>query len=490
MIRPVWQKYISQGVKSTVQKLKYNTSWIRNAANPVLPPVSGSFDSHRCMNPWIMKDPSGERYLLYYAGADSAEFHRICLATAPVGDPVHWERSGPVFDNGAPGSFDGKWCVIPHLVRMEDGSERIYYTGNSGIGSSLDRFPGLGVAISEDGRAYRKYAGNPIIPVTGKAGAPDRLGIAGGSVMRAALADGTKEWRYYYTGCPTLGEDIFLDQQKIICLAVSRDGLNWEKRGAVMYRNPNRDYENVAVAGPVVHQHEDGSFRMWYSAIGTRWGYYSICYAESEDGIHWRRGTEYGDNLQLGPDPKSAWENQMVEYPSVIAEGEHRLRLFYTGNGYGRGGIGTALSTPLRATRDTACAHIADASSGRAWKLIAPQQIGWEGGNRRPHAAVQADIVWCGPDPHGTIWYECAVVPQVDMRVIILHTELGLKLRITLINRTGAELTCVDATVGLIPLASGDAAVSGARQAEFQWETRFADIRDGETQTAVGLIRY
>ena len=35
----------------------------------------------------------------------------------------------------------------------------------------------------------------------------------------------------------------------------------------------------------------------------------------------------------------------MVEYPSVIAEGD-RLRLFYCGNGYGQTGIGTALSAP------------------------------------------------------------------------------------------------------------------------------------------------
>ena len=45
----------------------------------------------------------------------------------------------------------------------------------------------------------------------------------------------------------------------------------------------------MAAAGPVVWQEEDGSFRMVYSAIGTRWGYYSICYAESDDAVHWRK---------------------------------------------------------------------------------------------------------------------------------------------------------------------------------------------------------
>jgi predicted GH43/DUF377 family glycosyl hydrolase len=135
---------------------------------------------------------------------------------------------------------------------------------------------------------------------------------------------------------------VFLDQNKTVCLAVSQDGIHWTKRGALMLRDPDRDYENIAAAGPVVHQNADGSYRMWYSAIGTRWGYYSICYAESDDGIHWRRGERYGDNLQLTPQG-DGWEKQMVEYPSVIQEGD-RLRLFYCGNGYGRTGIGTALS--------------------------------------------------------------------------------------------------------------------------------------------------
>lgn len=105
-----------------------------------------------------------------------------------------------------------------------------------------------------------------------KVKAPDAMGIAGGSVLVVTLPSGEKEWRFYYTGCPTLGDDVFLDQQKQICLAVSQDGIRWEKRGAVMLRNPQHDYENIAVAGPVVQQRAEGDFVMWYSAIGTRWG--------------------------------------------------------------------------------------------------------------------------------------------------------------------------------------------------------------------------
>ena len=212
----------------------------------------------------------------------------------------------------------------------------------------LHAFPGIGLAISRDGERWEKYDENPILSRSGKDGDPDAVGVAGGSVIRVRLPDGATQWRFYYTGCPTLGPDLFLNQQKRICLAVSEDGVAWEKQGAVMLRDSGRDYENVGVAGPVVHQRDDGSFRMWYSAIGTRWGYYSICYAESDDGLLWRRGDRYGDNLQLQP-AGTGWEKQMVEYPSVIAEGD-ALRLFYCGNGYGQTGIGTALSAPANTT--------------------------------------------------------------------------------------------------------------------------------------------
>ena len=49
----------------------------------------------------------------------------------------------------------------------------------------------------------------------------------------------------------------------------------------------------MACAAPVVWR--DGSagdapYRMVYSAIGTRWGFYSLAQAVSADGYSWERG--------------------------------------------------------------------------------------------------------------------------------------------------------------------------------------------------------
>ena len=81
---------------------------------------------------------------------------------------------------------------------------------------------------------------------------------------------------------------------------------------------------------------------MVYSAIGTRWGFYSLAQAASIDGYNWIRGADRTDkDLVLAPEVSntSAWDSQMVEYASIW-QTNSKLGLFYAGNGYGATGIG------------------------------------------------------------------------------------------------------------------------------------------------------
>ncbi|WP_135554450.1 glycoside hydrolase family protein [Paenibacillus cymbidii] len=458
-------------------KLKYNTAWLRDANNPVLPPLPGSaYDSTCCMNPWAVVREDG-RYDLYYAGADNEGRRRICLAEAGEDNIAAWERHGVQLSNGTPGSIDANWCVLPHIVDMVDSLRRLYYTANSGVGKGLSAFPGICVAESRDGGPWVKLDTGPLLARTKVEGDPDCQGIAGGSVLRVTDVDGRLQWRFYYTGCPTLGDDVFLDQQKRICLAVSDDGLHWIKRGAVMLRNPQHDYENIAVAGPVVRRLLDGTYQMWYSAIGTRWGYYSICYAESADGLTWNRGTHYGDNLQLGPRGSgwaaNDWENKMVEYPSVVTREDGSYRLFYTGNGYGEGGIGTAVSTPLRATIDDNGAHLA-ASDGRGeWKLTFPS------------LDRQSAVRWLGPDPDGSLWFETTLPDGIAIRLRLVHQEDGLVVRVTVMNAADRVAREAALTAMLTPVREttlpSDVIVNGrsARESESANAGDSQSVREG-----------
>ena len=73
--------------------------------------------------------------------------------------------------------------------------------------------------------------------------------------------------------------------QSWIGVARSEDGIHFERFLKDPILSPETDFEHMSVMNPFV-MYEDGKFRMWYAA-GETYEPNVICYAESEDGIHW-----------------------------------------------------------------------------------------------------------------------------------------------------------------------------------------------------------
>lgn len=313
--------------------------WVRDGANPILAPQPGSkYDSTRCMNPFALR--VGDEYYLYYSGGDAEGHQRICLAIAPASRPLAFERQGPVLDLGRPGAFDSRWCVLPCVRRFGD-QWHLYYSGHEGTDLGLQSFPGIGLALSRDGLRFERHSPAPIITGDQTREFPRNRGVAGGgSILDEERADGTRQYRMYYTlATGTKNKDVRIDQEKHCAVCHSRDGITWTDHRLILSPRREVSNEDIAVAAPFVWR-DRRLYRMLYCGIGTRWGFYSISEAVSEDGYLWQRGEGDG-NLALTPDSRSAWECQMVEYPCVVRE-PGRLRLFYCGNGYGTTGIGTA----------------------------------------------------------------------------------------------------------------------------------------------------
>jgi len=316
--------------------------WQRDSNNPVLRPNPNStYDCTCCMSPFVMQIK--DEYRLYYAGADRQGYHRICLATSLVANPTKFTRYGVILDIGKKGDFDGFWCVSP-CVHKFGNKWYLYYTGNDGSNSGLQAFSGIGLAIGDDGIHFERYDSNPIITGDQTKEYPHNRGIAGpgGTILEDIQTDGSIFYRMYYTlAVGTLNSDPKIDQKKLCAVCHSIDGIHWSNHRIIM--NPREDVSNedIAVAGPFVWR-DTNCYRMFYCGIGSRWGYYSISEAVSQDGYKWYRG-EKDENLTLTPGEPGTWESQMVEYPSVIEE-NGKLRLFYCGNGYGTTGIGTAVT--------------------------------------------------------------------------------------------------------------------------------------------------
>jgi hypothetical protein len=114
--------------------------------------------------------------------------------------------------------------------------------------------------------------------------------------------------------------------------AESDDGIRWRRDGRVAIDFANAD--EYAIAKPMVI-HEDNRYRMWYCFRGPS---YRIGYAESADGVQWQR-MDHLAGIDVSP---QGWDSEMVEYPAVFDHAGERY-LIYAGNGYGRTGLGLAV---------------------------------------------------------------------------------------------------------------------------------------------------
>jgi hypothetical protein len=124
--------------------------------------------------------------------------------------------------------------------------------------------------------------------------------------------------------------------------AESDDGMTWRRPNITCIPPAHPEEAN---ARPWVVRDGD-RYRMWFCHRASR-GYrddpaasYRIGYAESSDGLAWER-----DDAASGIDISDGggFDDVMVAYPSLY-EHAGRLHLLYNGNGFGRTGIGHAVA--------------------------------------------------------------------------------------------------------------------------------------------------
>jgi hypothetical protein len=271
---------------------------------------------------------------IYYAARDAQNRCSISYFDVEAGNPRHiiYRHEQPILPLGKLGTFDDSG-MMPSWIVMHQGVRYLYYTGWN-VRQTVPYQNAIGLAVSRDGgQTFERYDEGPVLGLT--VHEPYFTGTA--TVM---IENGC--WRNWYAVC-TKWEMIDGRAEPFYHLkyAESQDGVSWDRRGIVAI-----DYKDEREAGIVRASvlKEDGVYKMWYA---TRQGQdyredktqsYRIGYAESADGIGWRRLDE-----QAGIDvSENGWDSEMVEYPCVIAL-NGRKYLFYNGNGFGRSGIGYAV---------------------------------------------------------------------------------------------------------------------------------------------------
>ena len=269
-------------------------------------------------------DVKGSIALVYFSGRDAAGRSSIGVGELELSGPAPRMtiNPSPVLTSGALGAFDDSGVTSSCLVRSGNRTY-LYYTGWT-RGVTVPFYLYVGLAISEDGEHFSRASPAPIL----ERNAVDPYLTASPWVL---IENGV--WRMWYVSAAKWTLEAGRPKHYYhIRYAESADGVEWRRAGTVCIDFATANEH--AFGRPCVLKDGEG-YRMWYSFRGER---YRIGYAESDDGIVWRRRDDCA-----GIEPSAAgWDAEMIEYPAVFDAGGRRYML-YNGNDYGRTGIGLAV---------------------------------------------------------------------------------------------------------------------------------------------------
>lgn len=259
---------------------------------------------------------------VYFSGRDDRNRSHIGWAVVDLdrdGEVIE-VAAEPVLSPGALGCFDDNG-VTPSCAVEIDGRIYLYYIGwNPGSTTRMNIFGGL--AISEDGgNTFERWSRAPILERC-----PTDPYI---NTAPFVINNGDGYRIYYVSG---VGWDDPDSPRYLIKTATSDDGTHWRRDGTVCldFAGPHE----TALARPYVLR-EDGVFKMWFAHKGDA---YRIGYAESVDGVNWKRRDDFA-----GPDvSKTGFDSEMIEYGVVVVH-DGRRHMFYNGNNYGYDGIALAV---------------------------------------------------------------------------------------------------------------------------------------------------
>jgi hypothetical protein len=281
--------------------------------------------------------PSGlllddERLRVFFGTRDTKGRTRPTFVDVSADEPsrVLFVADRPLLDLGPLGAFDESG-VMPSCVVREGDRIVLYYIG----WSRRVRVPyhlAIGVAASDDGgETLARVFEGPILDRT----AHDPYFTTAPYVCKEG-----ERWRMWYVSCTGwitvdgLPEPVYETKY-----AESFDGLVWERPDVTCVARAHPD-EAIGRASVI----RGDIYRMWYCFRGSR-GHrtnpqtaYRLGYAESSDGISWRRRDD-----EVGIDrSESGWDSVMQAYPYVY-EREGRKVMLYNGNGFGESGFGYAV---------------------------------------------------------------------------------------------------------------------------------------------------
>ena len=234
----------------------------------------------------------------------------------------------PIMSWGRPGMFDSDGIMPSCVVESYTSDElRMYYIGWNARAKGARYQNEIGLAISKDGgETFERMFEGPIMGRT-----PTEPGLC---VMPFVMHKNFYRM-WYQSGTSWELIDNQYEPVYVIKYAKSLDGMVWDRKPDVCVEQP---YLLEAFSRPCVI-FKDGIYKAWYCYRDSREyrggvGSYKIGYAESDDGINFKR-------LPDQVIPRGEWDSKMQSYPFIF-EFNGKLLMLYNGNNFGQTGVGLA----------------------------------------------------------------------------------------------------------------------------------------------------
>jgi hypothetical protein len=274
---------------------------------------------------------------IYFSTRDNLSRSNPGYIEVDADDPTKILQIGksPLLPLGDLGTFDD--CgVMPSWIVNRDAEKWLYYIGWN-VRNTIPYHNSVGLAISKNGGGiFNKYSNGPLW---------DRNYIEPHYSGTSCVLLDKGIWKNWYLSCTEWKIINGRSEPKYhIKYAESSDGIKWDRKGIIAIDYKNDKEAGIVKASVII---EEGIYKMWYSYRSiynyrtSQESSYRIGYAESSNGINWkRRDSDDSHTLTISAD-RTQWDGLMVEYPHVIDVNGRRL-MFYNGDNFGKSGFGFA----------------------------------------------------------------------------------------------------------------------------------------------------
>lgn len=254
---------------------------------------------------------------------------RIGYVDVGVEDPtrVISVSESPVLDIGRDGCFDENGVFPAHAYTFGDGRVYLYYTGFQ-LGHKIRHYNFGGLAISRDnGCTFARHSEAPLLDR-----ADEGLFVRAGQSIEKA----EKGFHVVYSA----GSAWHMCQGELrpvydVYYQKSSDGIALSRSGKKIV-SCDLGVEHGLGRPQIVRLNE--KYYVFYTRRIIKDMKYFLGCAWSRDGTGWTRADDAFEGVAFGE--PGAFDHEMIYFPAVVKVSVNKAYLFYSGNAFGRDGMG------------------------------------------------------------------------------------------------------------------------------------------------------